>query len=89
MLKTLDSDSKWAEADTDGDGVITEEEIEFMNARLGLRMKTRRKTPSATWPGLLCLECFSILLLFFYLTYLVYLLQLTYWVTWPLRILFQ
>jgi hypothetical protein len=42
-MKFLDSDSPWAAADTDGDGVITEEEIELYERKVRFENEDKKE----------------------------------------------
>ena len=43
MIKTIDIEAKWAEADTDGDGVITEEEIELYERKVRFENEDKKE----------------------------------------------
>jgi hypothetical protein len=43
MIKTIDSEAKWAEADTDGDGVITEEEIALYERKVRFENEDKKE----------------------------------------------
>ena len=43
MSKTLQSDSIWAEADTDGDGIVTDAEIELFERRVRFENEDKKE----------------------------------------------
>ena len=43
MSKTLQADSIWAEADTDGDGVVTDAEIELFERRVRFENEDKKE----------------------------------------------
>ena len=63
MTKQLEDNSLWAEADLDGDGVVTDKEIELFERKVRFENEDKKEDASATWRGLHCLVCCYTLLL--------------------------
>ena len=62
--KTLEPESRYSKYDLDGDGVVTDEELE-MDAKM-MRMKIKKRMPKDIWHGLLFSVCYYILLWLFF-----------------------
>ena len=60
MNKKLEKDSEYASYDTDGDGVVTDEELETSKELQQLKLDPIKQMHNGAWLGLLYLECYYI-----------------------------